>query len=831
MNSELNLRVEGMTCASCVRHVETALSGVDGVRSAAVNLATETARVTFEGNAVPLPLIQDAVKRAGYGVSLLEEAGSSRRAHKDDELAGLRRRLAISAVFSVPLFVLAMADMLGGSLPPAISPSHNPLRFALIQLFLTIPVMIVGRAFYSGGFSKLFRADPNMDSLIAVGTASAFVYSVWNSTLVYAGRTEMAMHLYYETVGVIITLILTGKYLESLSKGRTSEAVASLMDLSPETATLIKDGEEVEIPLADVRVGDTLAVRPGQRIPVDGAVIEGSTRVDESMLTGEPMPVEKGPGDTVTGATINGHGFFKLRATHVGKDTVLSRIIRMVESAQGSKAPIARIADVISGYFVPVVIAIAFVAASAWALAGAPAPFVLKIFIAVLVIACPCALGLATPTAIMVGTGRGASLGILIKGGEALETAGRLDTMVFDKTGTITEGRPSLTDIVLKGSLSEDELLALAAGAERGSEHSLARAVVEEAKARALSIPTSTDFRVLAGRGIEVRVGGRDILIGSGRLMMDRELLTEGAEEASRLNDEGKTVVYIAVDGRVAGLFGIADRPKPESKEVLSGLSKLGIETVMLTGDDRRTAEAIARSVGISKVFARVLPGDKARKILELQEGGRKVGMVGDGINDAPALAQADVGIAMGSGTDVAMESAGIVIMGGRLSGVLDAVSLSRATMRTIKQNLFWALAYNCAGIPIAAGVLVLFGGPTLNPMIAAAAMALSSVSVVINALRLNGFKRTEELAARKPGGKKEERMIPKYQVKLEVEGMTCENCVRHATEALRGVAGVTSVAVDLESKTATVEAAGDIAEEALRGAIAKAGYKVVSIV
>ena len=749
MGSELNVRVEGMTCASCVRRVEKALSGIDGVRSAYVNLAAETACVVFQGDAAPLSLIQEAVKRAGYGVFPMEEGGKTPRVRKNEELAVLRRKLAVSAAFSLPLFVLAMVEMTGFSLPAALGLAHSPLRYAMIQLVLTVPVMIVGRAFYIIGFSKLFRADPNMDSLIAVGTSAAFVYSVWNSWLIYAGRGAMAMHLYYETVGVIITLILAGKYLESLSKGRACEAVERLMDLSPDTACVIRDGREVEVSLSELRVGDTLVVRPGQRVPVDGEVIEGSASVDESMLTGEPMPVEKGPRDTVTGATINQHGFFKLRATGIGKDTVLSRIIRTVEATQGSKAPIARIADVIAGYFVPVVIAIALVAALLWALAGASAPFVLKVFIAVLVIACPCALGLATPTAIMVGTGRGASLGIIIKGGETLEMAGRLDTIVFDKTGTITEGRPSLLDIVLKGGLTQDELLAVAAGAEQGSEHSLARAVVAQAKERGLAVPALTDFCALAGYGIEAKVGGREILIGSDRLMRERGVIAEPAREARRLEDEGKTLIYVAVEGKLAGLFGIADKPKPESKEAVCRLQALGIETGMLTGDNRRTAEAIARSVGIHRVLADVLPCDKAKKIRELQEGGKKVAMVGDGINDAPALAQADVGIAMGAGTDIAMESASVVLMRSNLLGALDLVFLSRATLRTIKQNLFWALAYNCVGIPIAAGLLAVFGGPSLNPMIAAGAMALSSVSVVSNALRLKSFKRAERIEAR----------------------------------------------------------------------------------
>ncbi|MFH2204333.1 MAG: heavy metal translocating P-type ATPase [Elusimicrobiota bacterium] len=809
----LELRIEGMTCASCVRHVERALAGVAGVRTAEVNLASETARVTADGAMPPLALFREAARRAGYRAELSTGRGEN-IARRDGEREALRRRLLTAAAFTIPLFFLAMTEMAGLPLPGALQPAAHPLRFSLLQLMLVLPALFAGRAFYTTGLSRLFRLDPSMDSLIAVGTAAAFIYSAWNTGLIAVGRYEMARHLYYETAGMIITLILLGKYLESLSKGRASAAVAKLMDMSPQAARMMRDGEEREIPLSEVGVGDELLVRPGERVPVDGVVLEGRTSIDESMLTGEPLPADKEPGAAVTGATINQQGFFRMRAERVGGATVLAQIVRMVEAAQGSKAPIARIADTISGYFVPAVVGFALAAALGWYAVGMAAPFVLKIFIAVLIIACPCALGLATPTAVMVGTGRGASLGVLLKGGEALEAAGRLDTMVFDKTGTITCGRPLVTDVVALGARDEAELLALAAGAERGSEHVLGQAVLAEARRRGVEPAAVTDFQALTGYGI----AAGDVLVGSARLMRERGIFTEPPLEHARLAAEGKTPICVAVGGKLAGLIAAADEVKPDSREAVAALRALGMEIVMLTGDGRSTAEAVAKEVGIDRVYAEILPGGKADKVRELQREGRRVGMVGDGINDAPALAQADVGIAMGSGTDIAIESADIVLMRESLWGAVDAVALSRAALRTIKQNLFWALAYNAVCIPIAAGLLTLFGGPALNPMIAAAAMALSSVSVVTNALRLRGF-----VSLRPAVGKRGVDMK-----KLTIDGMTCKNCVRHAVEALQGVAGVTKAEVDLESKTATVE--GDVPEQLLREAVEKAGYKVTGV-
>jgi len=808
-DARLTVRIEGMTCASCILHVEKALSGVEGVSSAQVNLATETARVSFSAGEPSVDRIRGAVERAGYGIAAEDADPGKTRDRRDGELAALRRKLAFAAAFTAPLFVLAMAEMVGLSLPSALSPSSAPGRYAGVQLLLSLPILAVGRDFFRIGFYRLYRADPNMDSLIAVGAGAAFVYSLWNTVLVWSGHPETAMHLYYETAGVILTLILLGRMLEATSKNRAAGAVEKLMLLSPATARITQDGEEVQVPLSEVRVGDFLAIRPGERVPVDGDIVDGNTSVDESMLTGEPMPVEKKAGDSVTGATINGGGFIRVRATRVGKDTVLSRIVHMVEEAQGSKAPIARIADTIAGTFVPVVIAIAALSALGWAWAGMPTAFVLKTFIAVLVIACPCALGLATPTAIMVAAGRGASLGVLIKGGEALETAGRLDTIVFDKTGTLTEGKPTVSDLVPASSFKEYDLLRLAAAAEAGSEHPLARAVIEEARRRGVAVPKAEGFQALTGRGVRARVEGREVSVGR-----------DGpAADFQKLAREGKSLVFVTVDAEPAGLIAISDRVRPESREAVAALRAMGLEVAMLTGDSLATAEAVAGGLGISRVFAGVLPSEKAEKIRELQAGGKKVAMVGDGINDAPALALAEVGIAMGAGTDVAIESADIVLMRGSVNGVVDAVALSRATLSNIKQNLFWALAYNAAGIPVAAGLLFAFGGPSLNPMFAAGAMALSSVSVVLNALRLKNFA-----PARSNLKKEGKSMI----TNLKIEGMTCQNCVRHATEALQGVQGVTKVDVSLEGGTAVIESRDGVDPAALRAAVEKAGYKAV---
>jgi Cu+-exporting ATPase len=706
---------------------------------------------------------------------------------------------------------------------------HSPSTFAVIQLLFTLPIVVAGFHFYTKGFPSLFRGHPNMDSLIAIGTTSAIGYSAFNTVLILMGRTELVMNLYYETAGVIIALIKVGKYLELVSKGRTSGAIKELMGLQPKTAIVVKNGIESVIPIDEVVVGDELIAKPGEKIAVDGMVLEGHTSINESMLTGESIPMEKSIGDTVIGASINQTGTIRYRAERVGKETALAQIVRLVEEAQGSKAPIARMADIISSYFVPVVIGIAILSSGAWLLSGAPLTFALKIFIAVLVIACPCSLGLATPTAIMVGTGRGASLGILIKGGEPLEIAGRITTIVFDKTGTITEGKPQVSDILSLNGFTEEEILQLAASAEKGSEHSLGSAVVAKSEERNLPLIPAMDFKAIPGRGIRVTIGGKRLMFGNVEFMADNNIVTRDIPEVDVLSLEGKTVMYLAVDGTLAGIIAAADVVKPDSAEAIEKLQKMGIRTVMLTGDNQLTAQAIAKQVNIDEVVAQVLPGDKAKQIKRLQANGGRVAMVGDGINDAPALAQSDLGFAVGSGTDVAMESANIVLMQNSLTGVTTAIELSRATLRNIKQNLFWAFAYNAAGIPLAAGLFYLFGGPTLNPMFAAAAMAMSSVSVVTNALRLRNFKPTDETSdATNPleSQLKEKKM----KTKIGIDGMSCMHCAKSVTDKLNEIEGISSTVVNLEEKNAVVESNNTVDEGLITQIIAEAGYKVTGI-
>lgn len=740
---EAVIPVMGMTCASCVKSVERAISKLPGIFEVSVNLATEKAKVVYDPAKTRLSEIRHAIERAGYK-PLEADTGVKTDYEKDlreKERKTLLTKFIVSAIFTVPLFYISMGHMLNLPVPHFLHPDMNPLDFALVQLALVIPSMAAGYKFYTVGFSRLFKLEPNMDSLIAMGTSASFIYGVYALFRIIGGNGEYAHKLYFESIGVIITLILLGKYLESVTKGKTSEAIKKLMGLTPKTATVIIDGKETEIPVDEVEVGDIIVVKPGERIPVDGTVIEGKTSVDESMLTGESIPVEKFEGSKVVGASINKNGTIKFRAERVGKDTVLANIIKLVEEAQGSKAPIAKTADVIAGYFVPAVMAIAVISAIAWLLAGESVTFALTILVSVLVIACPCALGLATPTAIMVGTGKGAEYGVLFKSGEALETAHKINMVVFDKTGTITEGKPRVTDIVPADGISGIDLLAIAASAEKGSEHPLGEAIVNGAAERNLNLFNSEEFEAIPGEGIEVVVGGRKVLVGNKKLMEKRNIEITLGPELERLAAEGKTPVLVAVDGREAGVIAVADVIKPGSRNAIDTLHKMGIKTAMMTGDNKRTADAIADQVGIDMVLAEVLPQDKANEVRKLQQQGFRVAMVGDGINDAPALAQADIGMAIGSGTDVAMESADIVLMKSDLMDVPAAIQLSRKTIMNIKENLFWAFAYNTAGIPIAAGLLHVFGGPLLNPMISAAAMAFSSVSVLGNSLRLKRFK------------------------------------------------------------------------------------------
>lgn len=732
-------KVEGMTCSACSSRVERVTRKMEGVENSVVNLTTEKLSITVDDDLVTYGDIKRVVEKAGY--RLIKEEESLKEKKKISDRDQLLIRFIISSIFTVPLLIITMGHMLGMPLPRIIEPMHNPMNFAVIQLVLTVPVMVVGYRFYLVGLKNLIKLSPNMDSLIAIGTLAAFLYSIFGMYKISLGDHSYAMHLYFEAAVTILTLITLGKYLEAVSKGKTSQAIKKLMGLAPKTATIIRDGNEVVIPIDEVVVGDIIIVKPGEKLPVDGVVVEGNTSIDESMLTGESIPVEKTTGSNVIGASINKTGFIKYKATKVGKDTALAQIIKLVEDAQGSKAPIAKMADVISSYFVPTVILLAILASLSWLIAGETPVFSLTIFISVLVIACPCALGLATPTAIMVGTGKGAENGVLIKGGEALEVTHKIDTIVFDKTGTITEGKPKVTDIITN-SKNKEELLTLAASAEKGSEHPLGEAIVNAAKEENIKLKEIENFNAIPGHGIKVDIEGETILLGNIKLMKENSIdIGELLIQSDRLANEGKTPMYIAINNVLEGIIAVADTVKPSSKKAIEILHEMGIKVAMITGDNKNTADAIAKQVGIDIVLSEVLPEDKANEVKKLQNENRKVAMVGDGINDAPALAQADIGIAIGSGTDVAMESADIVLMRSDLMDVPTAIKLSKATIGNIKQNLFWAFAYNVLGIPVAMGLLHIFGGSLLNPMIAAGAMSLSSVSVLTNALRLRKFK------------------------------------------------------------------------------------------
>ncbi|MBS6183621.1 MAG: heavy metal translocating P-type ATPase [Clostridium celatum] len=735
-----NYKIEGMTCSACANRVEKVTKKMPGVENAVVNFATEKLSISYDADVINFGDIKEKVEKAGYKLIREDEQKVEEKRKKLDEKGKLFWRLILSLIFAVPLLTITMGHMVGMPLPNIIDPMMNPLNFAIIQLVLTIPVMIIGYKFYYIGYKNLFKLSPNMDSLIAIGTSAAFIYSLYGTYNIYTGDGSYAMSLYYEAAVTILALITLGKYLEAISKGKTSQAIKKLMGLAPKTATIVRNGKELVIPIDEVIVGDIIIVKPGEKLPVDGEVIEGATAVDEAMLTGESIPVEKIVGSKVIGASINKTGFIKYKATKVGKDTALSQIIKLVEDAQGSKAPIAKLADIISSYFVPIVIGLAILASIGWLIAGESGVFALTIFISVLVIACPCALGLATPTAIMVGTGKGAEYGVLIKGGEALEVTHQIDTIVFDKTGTITEGKPVVTDIITT-TISEEELLSIAASSEKGSEHPLGEAIVKGAEERNIKFKEISNFKAIPGHGIQVEIEGKIILLGNKKLMTENSIeVGDLGVKSDKLANEGKTPMYIAINNKLEGIIAVADTVKPSSKEAIENLHKMGIKVAMITGDNKKTADAIAKQVGIDIVLAEVLPEDKANEVKKLQEKGSKVAMVGDGINDAPALAKADIGIAIGTGTDVAIESANIVLMKGDLKDVATAIKLSKATIRNIKQNLFWAFGYNVLGIPVAMGVLHIFGGPLLNPMIGAAAMSLSSVSVLANALRLRGF-------------------------------------------------------------------------------------------
>ncbi len=733
-----------MHCAACVSRVEQALNKAPGVSLAAVNLATEQASVTYNEKETSPQAIKQVVTESGYTpVDLAVAVDPELR--KRRAMTVQRIKFFVAAVFTVPLLYIAMVPMLHGvalPFPGALHPAVHPALFAWIQFVLCIPVVVVGYRFYTSGFPSLFKGHPDMDSLIALGTTASFGYSLFSFIRILQGDLAYVHGLYFESTATIIALVLLGKYLEMRSKGKTGDAIKKLMNLAPKTGTVIRNGREETIPVEEIKVGDLVRIKPGERVPVDGIITEGTTLADQAMLTGESIPVEKAPGEELIGGSINLNGFVTMRTLKVGKDTILSQIIRLVEDAQGSKAPIARLADVISGYFVPIVLVLAVLAGAGWLIAGKGFAFSLMILVSVLVIACPCALGLATPTAIMVATGKGAQNGVLFKNAGALEIMDKVTTVVFDKTGTLTEGKPYVTDVIPTSRIGETELLRLAASAEQGSEHPLGEAIVREAKSRDIPLAPVTFFSAVTGRGIEGKLDGVPLLIGN-KLYMDRQGVEVSAwtERLEQLSEEGKTPVFVVYAGVLVGIIALADTVKAETRQTIALLQGLHLKLVMLTGDNRRTAQAIASDLSITEVLSDVMPQDKAAKIKELMEAGEIVAMVGDGINDAPALAQANVGIAVGSGTDIAIESAGVVLVKNSITDVYTAVKLGHATIRNIKRNLFWAFCYNVIGIPVAMGGLYIFGGPLLNPMIAAAAMSLSSVSVVLSALRLNSFR------------------------------------------------------------------------------------------
>ena len=738
-NSTFN--VTGMSCASCARTVENALNKNEDIK-ASVNIATEKVNIEYDENKYNFEKIKKIVENSGYG--LVETLSEEQKMQMyEDKIKSLRNKLILAAVFAIPLMYISMGHMMGIHLPDIVNPKKNAAIYSIVQLLLTIPVVYAGKDFFIHGFKNLVRKSPTMDSLIAMGASAAIIYSLYATYMTITVDPEYHMNLYFESAGTIITLILLGKLLEARTKGQTSSAIKKLIGLQPKKAKIIENGAEKEVLIENIKVGDIIVVKPGEKIAVDGKIVSGNTSVDEAMITGESIPVSKNPGDKVIGGSINKNGSIQFEATEIGKDTVLSQIIKLVEEAQGSKAPISRMADIVAGYFVPIVIGIATVTGIIWFISGSGLTAALTFFISVLVIACPCALGLATPTSIMVGTGKGAENGILIKSGEALETAHKIKTVVLDKTGTITKGKPVLTDLKVYNNFDGNEILQLAASAENNSEHPLAEAIVNGAKERNVEFKQYDKFRAMPGYGIRATIDDKEIQIGNRKLMTSRKISTEAAEKDYEiLSNEGKTPMFISVNNELAGLIAVADVVKETSKAAIERMHKLGLKVIMLTGDNEKTAKYIAKEVGIDKVIAEILPFQKSEEVKKLQEAGEFVAMVGDGINDSPALAQANVGIAIGSGTDVAIESADIVLIRNDLNDVAGAIALSKATITNIKENLFWAFFYNVIGIPFAAGIFyAFFNGPKLDPMIAAFAMSLSSVSVLMNALRLKFFK------------------------------------------------------------------------------------------
>lgn len=829
--------VTGMTCAACAAHVEKAAHSLDGVDSAAVNLMLGTLVCSYDADKVTPQAIISAVEASGYGAAPADEAKRDIRREQEASARAMGRRLLWSVVCLVPLFYLSMGHMMG--LPVPAFMHRQPLAAALVQLVLCVPILILNRAYFTVGFSRLFKGAPNMDSLVALGAAAGLVYSLIEMGLLAAGQVSGMPDLYFESAGMILTLVTVGKYLEERSKGKTTGAITALLALAPDVAVVRRSGTEVTVATDQIKAGETVIVRQGGRIPVDGTVVKGSGSVDESALTGESMPVEKTAGSKAVSATVLTSGYLEMTADRVGADTTLSQIIRLMEQAASTKAPISRLADKISAVFVPAVISIAVAAALLWAtVGGMGVRFCLSIGIAVLVISCPCALGLATPVAITVATGKAAEKGILIKSAASLELMGRVNTVVLDKTGTVTEGKPRVTDVLCAANVTEEELLCAAASLEKPSGHPLADAIVQEAERRSIPLCAVSDFAAVAGGGVQAVQDGKTLYAGNDRYMESIGADTAALRAAAEmLAAAGKTPLYFAEEQQLLGVIAVADVVKPDSAAAIAALRRSGCEVVLLTGDNQRTAEAIARQVGVDRVIAQVLPQDKARCIEDLQKAGRLVAMVGDGVNDAPALVTADVGLAIGAGTDVAIESADVVLMRSSLMDIVDAAALSRATLRNIRQNLFWAFFYNSIGIPVAAGVLYPALGITLNPMIAAAAMSLSSVCVVSNALRLRGWKGSAPVRrGETPANTQSEPAAPAAQHNeeeptmkktLSIEGMMCAHCAAHVEKALNALPGVTA-AVDLAGSSAVVT--GDVSDEALKKAVADAGYTVTDI-
>lgn len=839
--------VTGMSCSACSAHVEKSVAAVNGVEKVQVNLLAGTMEVQYNDQTNDAAIIQSVID-AGYGASVRGQSSANVQpiqAQADTEERSMRKRLISSILFLLALMYVSMFHhMFGFPLPSALHGTENAMSFALTQFLLTIPICIINRKFYVNGFKTLWHKAPNMDSLIALGSGAALVYGIFalyqiSWGLGHGDMTRVETYvgdLYFESAGMILTLITVGKYLESRAKGKTGAALAALMDLAPKTATVERNGQELTLPVQEVQVGDIVLVRPGQSIPVDGEIIEGSSSIDESALTGESMPVEKTTGDPVYAATLNKSGFLKFRAAKVGEDTTLSQIIRLVEDASASKAPIAKLADRVSGIFVPTVLAIAALTTGIWLLSGADFTFALSCGISVLVISCPCALGLATPVAIMVGTGTGASIGVLFKNAEALEHLQSVQAVVLDKTGTITQGHPRVTDIQPAEGVSESTLLTIAASLEAPSEHPLAEAILQYAQEQGISAKPITDFRAESGNGVYGVIDGTSCMAGNARLLERHAILAgDWNAKAEQLAQDGKTPLFFIQEQKIIGLLAIADVVKSTSAQAVHMLKELGQEVIMLTGDHKQTAESIRKQVGVDRVVAEVLPQDKEQAVRQLQEQGKRVAMIGDGINDAPALARADVGIAIGAGTDVALESADVVLMKSDLLDAVDALRLSRKTIRNIRQNLFWAFFYNCIGIPLAAGVFYPLFGLRLNPMFGAAVMSLSSFCVVSNALRLRFFKPTDKSASEEhsvpnTNEMKKEGFSMTQKKTISIEGMMCTHCSGHVQKALCALSGVKKADVSHETGKAVVTLKGEVSNADLTQAVADAGYTVTNI-